>query len=214
MTRDTNALIADLADDLQPVTPLRFSSGIGYVLAALDVTVVLVGTLRGFPADLGAGRMDALFLLTTGLYLLLGIASAVAVIAMSRPHVGSDHDGWRWAAAMAALLPLTAGIVALGASAEAARATRLADDIDCLIAGTAWGTISFGMLIWWLRRGAPTSPERAGLVAGLAAGSLGTFAYSLHCPIGDIVHVGLWHGAAVALFALFGRISVPRLVRW
>ncbi len=175
---------------------------------------MLVGTLRGFRADLAAGRMDALFLLTAGLYLLLGIASAVAVIAMSRPHVGSDHDGWRWAAAMAALLPLTAAIVAMGGETGTARTATLADDVDCLIAGAAWGTISFGMLVWWLRRGAPTSPERAGLVAGLAAGSLGTFAYSLHCPIGDIVHIGLWHSAAVALFALFGRIAVPRLVRW
>jgi hypothetical protein len=70
------------------------------------------------------------------------------------------------------------------------------------------------MLVMWLRRGAPTSPERAGLVAGVAAGASGIFAFSLHCQIDDIVHLGLSHSAVVAAMALVGRALVPRLVRW
>jgi hypothetical protein len=40
------------------------------------------------------------------------------------------------------------------------------------------------------------------------------FAASLHCGDNDIVHIGLWHSAAVVVMALTGRVLVPRLIRW
>ncbi|MCR9180892.1 MAG: DUF1109 domain-containing protein, partial [Erythrobacteraceae bacterium] len=72
----------------------------------------------------------------------------------------------------------------------------------------------FAILVGWLRKGAPTSPDRAGLLTGIAAGSLGIFAFSLHCADNDIVHIGLWHSAVVLLMAGLGRAVVPPLVRW
>ena len=70
----------------------------------------------------------------------------------------------------------------------------------------------FGTLTLWL--GFLRIAERAGLVAGVAAGAFGIFAASLHCPDNDIVHIGLWHSGAVIVTALAGRLLVPRLIRW
>ncbi len=48
-----------------------------------------------------------------------------------------------------------------------------------------------------LRRGAPTSPARAGWLTGIAAGGLGAFAYNLHCPFNNVIYIGLWYTLAV-----------------
>lgn len=214
MSRDTDALIAELVEGLTPVRPLRFASGIGLALAGLVVTVALVAMLVGLRADLIAGRLDPVFLLANGLFLLLGSACVVSVVTMGRPRVGSDHSGWLWAGAMAALLPLVAGIVLAGRGFEGFAQDTSEHGLGCLIAGTAWGLVTFMAMMAWLRRGAPTSPDRAGLVAGLAAGSIGAFAYSLHCPFNDLVHIGLWHSGAALVFAVIGRVVGPRLLRW
>ena len=80
--------------------------------------------------------------------------------------------------------------------------------------GIALGSIVGLSLTFWLQKGAATSPERAGLLTGLAAGSSGIFAFALHCPHNDIAHIGLWHGLAVAVSAAIGRLIVPRAIRW
>lgn len=214
MSRNTDALIARLVDGREPVRPLRFSSGLGLALAGLGVTMITVALLFGIRPDVVAGRFDPVFLLATGLFLLLGLASAVTVIIMSRPRVGSDHGGWVWAAAMTALLPVTAAIIGLGRGASAFSTTAIDHGLDCLMMGSALALLTFTVLVWWLRRGAPTSPERAGLLTGIAAGSFGIFAFSFHCIYSDIVHIGLWHSAVVIVSAAIGRFAVPPLIRW
>lgn len=218
MSRDTHnssgALIAQLVDGLEPVRPLRFSSGLGLALAGLGVTLTTVALLFGIRPDVAAGHFDPVFLLAAGLFLLLGLASAITVVVMSRPRVGSDHGGWMWAAAMTALLPTAAAIIGIGRGAGAVTATSARHGLDCLMMGGALAIVTFAVLVWWLRRGAPTSPTRAGLLTGVAAGSFGIFAFSFHCAYSDIVHIGLWHSAVVLVSAAVGRFAVPQLIRW
>lgn len=212
--RSTGILIAQLVDGLEPVRPLRLSSGLGFALAGLGVTVTTVALLFGIRPDVIAGHFDPVFLLAAGLFLLLGLASAVTVVVMSRPRVGSDHGGWVWAAAMAALLPAAAAIIGVGRGPGVFSASAVEQGLDCLTMGSAFAILTFAVLVWWLRRGAPTSPERAGLLTGVAAGSFGIFAFSFHCVYSDIVHIGLWHSAVVVVSAAVGRIAVPQLIRW
>lgn len=214
MSRDTNALIAHLVDGLEPVRPLRASLGLACALAGLGVSLATVTVAFGIRPDLAVGRYDPVFILATGLFLLLGLASAVTVIAMSRPRVGSDHGGWVWALAMTMLLPIAAAIIGVGRGASAVSGDAAEQGLSCLMVGSGLGLMTFAVLVWWLRRGAPTSPERAGLLAGIAAGSFGIFAFSFHCAYNDIVHIGIWHSGVVAVSAVIGRFGVPRLIRW
>jgi hypothetical protein len=214
MTNNSDILIANLVGDLKPVKPLSFAEGLGYSLAAAAVSALMVIMVFGMRADLMAGQFDPVFLIATGLFLVLGIAAAVTVIVMSRPQVGSDHGGWIWAAAMVALLPVAAMIVSLGSGRAMLSGDSLTHGLECLIIGGGASLLVFAILVGWLRKGAPTSPDRAGLLTGIAAGSLGIFAFSLHCADNDIVHIGLWHSAVVLLMAGLGRAVVPPLVRW
>lgn len=214
MPRNSDALIADLVDGLAPVRPLRFGAGLALALAAAAIATLLVIALFGLRADLAAGRFHPMHLLATGLYFGLAMAASVTVVVMSRPHVGSDHSGWRWAAGMAALLPLSALIIGLAGRGEVSLAHGLDDGMQCLAIGGAAALIVFAAQIGLLRHGAPTAPARAGLVAGIAAGAFGTFAFALHCPDNDIVHLGLWHSAPIVMMAILGRMAAPRLIRW
>lgn len=214
MPQSSDALIADLVSELEPVKPLRFGAGMLLVLAGVAMTAVVVLAIFGLRADLVAGAVDPMHLVATGLYLGLGLAAAVTVVVMSRPQVGSDHSGWRWAAAMAGLLPLAGMIVALLRGASVLSRESMAHGLECFSLGGASSLLVFAVLVLWLRRGAPTSPDRAGLVAGIAAGAFGIFTFSLHCPENDIVHVGIWHSAVVLAMGLVGRVLVPRLIRW
>ena len=214
MLLKNDSLIEALVADLRPVKPLSF--GLGMLAAAAGAALALAGVsiFAGLRADFLIGPHDPVFLISTGIFLMLGIAASVAVVGMSRPQVGSEHGGWVWAAAMAALLPLTAIVVWLFRPADSMSGNFVDHGTACLLAGCGFGIFVGAALTFWLRRGAPTSAALAGLLTGIAAGSLGTFAFSLHCTYNDIVHIGLWHGAVVAVSAAVGRLIIPTLVRW
>lgn len=212
--RNSDVLIADLVGGLEPVKPLRFSSGMTYTLIAVAVSALAVIWLYGLRPDLQAGVVNPFHLIATGLFFGLGLAASVTVVVMSRPCVGTDHSGWTWAAAMAALLPaagFTAGLLNGGGLFEQ---DVVRHGAECFAVSGAASLLTFGVLVWWLRQGAPTAPDRAGLLTGIAAGSFGAFAFALHCPVNDLVHVGVWHSAVVLALGGLGRAIVPSLVRW
>lgn len=213
MARNTDNLIAQLVDGLEPVRPLRLAHGVAFVLGALALTIAGVAFVGGIRPDVEHALAEPVFLLATGLFLILGLAASATVIMMGRPQVGNNHSSWVWAAAMVGLLPAAATAVLVGGNPAAASSTAN-HGLGCLLAATGSGLLSFAVLTWWLRRGAPTSPESAGLITGIAAGSFGIFAYSFHCTASDIVHIGLWHSSAVLVCAVIGRLAVPRLIRW
>lgn len=212
--QNSETLIAHLVDNLEPVKPLSFARGLGYTLAGAAVSALVVVGFSGTRPDFLAGRFDPVYLISIGLFLMLGIAAAVTVIVMSRPQVGTDHGGWVWAAAMAALLPAAALIIGLNSENTIMTRESVSYGLECLASGAASALLVLALLVAWLRNGAPTSPERAGLLSGIAAGSFGIFAFSLHCADNNIVHIGLWHSGVVVLMAVLGRTLVPRLVRW
>jgi len=176
MSDKSDAFLESLVADLKPVAPLRQRNGMAWALLALLLGSLLVIALLGLRQDMAAGHPEPLVLLAAGVFLVLALASAWGAIDMARPAVGTRRDGWGWTALMAGVLP------------GSALALMLADfvggrpiDIDhggiaCLGLGCAVGLLTATTLVAWLRRGAPTSPSRAGLLIGVASGSAGIFA--------------------------------------
>jgi len=56
-------------------------------------------------------------------------------------------------------------------------------------------------------RAAPLRAARAGVLGGAGAGLVAEGIYRLHCPITDLRHVLIWHGAAIVALALAGAVA-------
>lgn len=68
--------------------------------------------------------------------------------------------------------------------------------------------------LWAVRGLAPTRPRAAGFAAGLMAGSVGAFGYSLSCPEASSAFVALWYTLGIALTGAVGALLGPRVLRW
>lgn len=214
MPSDPIFLIADLVDDLRPVRAMRTRDGLTLAVGAALMTAVLTILLMGLRPDVAAGHFPPLFLFANGLFLIVGLGSAAAVIKMGMPRVGQSNSGWRPLVAMMALLPLSA-LITLVSNTEPMPAVLIGShELKCVAAGLALGLLTAGTLTWWLRRGAPTSAERAGMLVGLASGSIGIFAFAFHCPFDTFYHVGLWHVVPLVIGTALGRLVIPPLIRW
>jgi hypothetical protein len=211
---DDTALIATLVDELAPVRPMRLWEAVLACTVAAAATLILATLWLGVRDDLFGGHLGPFYLLSLGVTAILGMAASAAVIQLARPQIGSRPTGWAWVAAMAALVPLAGVLTQAGIYADTGRVLPHNGGAHCLYNGIALGVLVGAALTLWLRRGAPTSPARAGLLTGLAAGSMGLFAVALACPYNDIGHIGIWHGFGVIGSAIIGRLVVPPLVRW
>ena len=214
MPLNPDKFMETLVNDLKPVAPLRQRAGMIRALLALAAGAAVFNLICGLRGDVLTGRPDPMFMISTGLFLVLAIASAWAVIDMARPWVGIARDGWGWTALMAGVLPITALVSASVGWLDGVPQAIDHGGYSCLIMGCLVGMMTAATLVFWLRRGAPSSPRRAGLLAGVASGAAGIVAVSLHCPYNDLMHIGIWHGLSVIAMGLAGLLAGPRLLRW
>ncbi len=68
--------------------------------------------------------------------------------------------------------------------------------------------------LWAVRGMAPTRPRAAGFAAGLLAGSVGAFGYSLSCPEASPAFVAVWYTLGINLTGAVGAALGPRVLRW
>ncbi|MEO9468118.1 DUF1109 domain-containing protein [Parasphingorhabdus sp.] len=213
MSEVANSLIDDLVDDLSPVRSLKPSGGMAVAGLLTIFAGVSVAWFLGIRNDLAMGMADEMFFLRSGVLLMLGVATAYSAVNLARPGVGNLNRGWIWALVTAALFPLTAAIMS-AINMPPVEALRPSEGLRCLtVSGMSAFVIGSGLTMW-LRQGAPTSPERAGWLVGIASGALGAAAYNIFCPFNDIYYIGLWFTLPVLASAIVGRFFVPRLIRW
>ena len=207
-----------LVADLKPVKPISPRHGASVTLAATMLALIGVFAIYGFRPDILAIVPDPIVVIRAGLLVLLGLATTIATTQAARPSIGPSQNGWLWALAATLMLPfamvLIFGMHMVTGEPFKPGAMDFGYAPHCLgISLTSALIIGTGLTLW-LRRGAPTAIARAGWLVGLASGSLGTFAYSLHCPSNSIFYVGIFYSMAVAVSAVAGRLIVPRFIRW
>jgi hypothetical protein len=205
--------VSALVDHLEPVKPVNKTLTLALSAAITVAAIGLIVWFQGIRADVVAGRPSEMFLIRSGVLLLLGGATAHAVTSMASPSVGRGQNGWQMALAAAVLFPLSALIVATTGDIGPAL-SAMNSGLRCMAYSLIGGLATAVPMVFMLRKGAPTYPERAGWLTGIAAGGLGAFAYNLHCPFNNIVYIGLWYSLALVICALVGRLVVPHLIRW
>ncbi len=205
--------IADLVDDLEPVRVLNTRWAMAWPLLILIIAMAAMAFNLGFRSDLMAGKPEPIFLIRSGLLSLLGFACARTVLAMASPSVGRHSSSWKIAISAGALLPIAGLIVALAGS-DTIILSAMSSGLECLTVSIMAGSAIAAPIVLHLRKGAPTSPNRAGWITGLAAGGFGAFAYNFCCPYNDIIYIGFWYSLAVISCAILGRAIIPSLIKW
>jgi hypothetical protein len=207
-----------LVADLKPVRRVKPVEGLMLVAAATAIVALYVVLRYGLRPDIAEGAPQPMVVIRSGMLILLGTATAFAATAAALPAVKESQNGWGWALAAAALLPLAAFVLFLYQTLTGMPFQPGAFDFRyahwCLGLGCGGALFMGSVLTAWLRKGAPTALNRAGWLVGLASGSFGAFAYSLHCPSNSIYYVGIFYTAVVAISAVIGRLIVPAAIRW
>jgi hypothetical protein len=204
-------LIAQLAADARPVTPLpdpRVRSARWLVLAVLAVALGVM--VKGLRANWTHAVEDPWFLVTFGLILATGVAAALVAMALSVPGVVSSR--WLQWTPVGLLLVwggvLLAEMVTSGASLTSER----------VVTGCMWKTYGLAvgpaaLLVWLARRAAPLDWRWAGSLAALAALSFGVLGTELICPITRHAHLFTWHFVPVLLMSVVAFAAVSLWTR-
>ena len=211
----TDQLIDMLSTNVEPVKtgqvwkPLIWALAIGGV-ASFCVMLATVG-LRTEAAGVshsGFLALKVLFMLS-----LVGVGTAL-LIKLIRP--GQDGRKLFTFIFLPFLAAGFAGIVALALEPSAAWHPMILGTqwVTCLYCIPLFAISPFALLIWALRKGAPTNLQRTGAIAGLVAGALGATAYAFHCSDDSLPFIAIWYGAMVLLCAWIGARLGPRLLRW
>jgi len=205
--------INTLVDDLEPVRISNTANNMFIAGAIMLGMLFFVVAAIGARPDLAAGAPDAMLLMRSGILALLGFGTAFSVLTMAKPAVGNQHGGWKTAIAAAAIFPL-GGIIAAATGDTVFATAPVGSIIDCVVYSAVGAFATAIPMVMALRKGAPTSPERAGLLTGVASGGLGALAYNFHCPFDSLTYTGVWYTLAVGICAVAGRLIVPKLIRW
>jgi hypothetical protein len=209
----TDALIDMLARDAGPapraLAARRLSPA---ALAGLLVSAGLaVAWFGAIPAELFATAVPWTKLAYAA---SLALAAGWLTARLARP-AASTQLPWR---ATAGVL-LTMALMGAGSLLLTPADARL----DALL-GRSWSTCPWTVLalsmpalaasLWAVRGLAPTRPRWAGFAAGLLAGSVGAFGYSLACPEASPAFVAVWYTLGIGLTGCLGALLGPRVLRW
>lgn len=211
----TQDLIALMANDPLPTPPARAWRMLAPLLPVWALVLALVLALWRLNPDLSRFASTEPFqfkllwllvLLWMGLWALWCLA----------------HPGSKLPRALAVAMPLALAAMAWPAAAQSLASP--AEQQAALWLGQSWGVClaSIGLLslpllavlLWVLRRMAPTRPALAGAMAGLAAACLAAMAYSLHCTENSYGFYLLWYGGSLLALSALGAVLGPRWLRW
>ncbi len=209
----TDTLIDMLARDAGPAPRAVVARRLSPAAAAgvLASTLAAIGFFGLVPAALFATAVPWTKMAYAG---SLAIAAGWLTARLSRPGAPTDRPQRALVAVVVTMAVVGAG--SLISQPQGARAEALL--------GHSWATCPWSVLtlslpalaaaLWAVRGLAPTRPRAAGWAAGLLAGSLGAFGYSLSCPEASPAFVAVWYSLGVVLTGAVGAALGPRVLRW
>jgi hypothetical protein len=211
----TDDLIAMLGTNVEPVDHRQLARTV-WIAVGVGAAVALGAMLLlfGIRADLEATGALIFLLLKLAFTLALLVPASIYLLRLARP------GGERNIRMVFVAAPFVA-IMLLGAISLAFAPISYWDDmivgdrwLECLLSIPVIAIVPFAVIVWALRRMAPTDLLRAGALGGLIAGAVSATGYALHCSDDSLPFVALWYGGTVAICTAAGALLGPRLLRW
>jgi hypothetical protein len=202
-------LTAELTPVRRPWSPwIRLTLWVGLALA----TVGLAGVV-GLRHDLSVQLARPRYLLDIAILLAgAGLAATSALLAAVPGRMGSREAR---AVAMGLLvLAITAALLGDAAPPPGTRSFVLTG-LRCLACVGLFGLLPWVVLMRAVVRAAPLDGRTIGLSAGAAAFLVGAACVRVACPYDDTLHLAIWHGLPVALWAAASMAAGGAfLARW
>jgi len=209
----TDKLIDILSTNVEPVKPGLLEKTLAWAVVVGGATAfcLMLATV-GARREILNGSELGFFALKIGWTLSLILIGYLLLTKLIRP----VQTGRKLVAVISFsfLAVAVAGAVALIGSADRRIIILGTQWVTCALCIPLFATVPFILLIWALRKGAPTNLKRTGAIAGLVAGALGAMAYAFHCPDDFLPFLAIWYGGLIALCAFVGSRLGPRLLRW
>ena len=209
----TDALIDMLARDAGPVPRALAARRLSPAAAAglLVSALIAIAWFGAIPAQMFATAVPWTKMAYAG---ALALAAGWWTARLSRPAAPIALP--RRVTVLVLLAMVVGGGFSLASTPAGAR-------LDALL-GESWPTCPWSVLVlslpalagslWAVRGLAPTRPRAAGFAAGLLAGSVGAFGYSLSCPEASPAFVAVWYTLGIAFTGAVGAVLGPRVLRW
>ncbi|MCC8956068.1 DUF1109 domain-containing protein [Bradyrhizobium sp. Pear77] len=211
----TDDLIAALSNNVEPVDHRLVGRTVAIALGlALIAALGLVLAGLGVRADLTTPR--AVTFLFLKLAFALGIVGAASVYLTRLARPGGERKISLGLAALPFGAIMLLAAISLGQAPSSHWDRMVMGDqwLECLISVPIIAIVPFAVVIWAVRKAAPTNLVQAGAFGGLVAGGVSAVAYALHCTDDSLPFVGLWYGGTIVLCTLAGAVLGPRLLRW
>ena len=210
---NTNDLIAALSADTIETQPPRRAIWNLLAMGALASVLMLFVTLKPRP-DLAEALHSIRFLFKFVATLTL----ALPALWMARRCLSPEArlDGWALPLLLSPLLLVPAIGLELRALPESAWMPNLigTNSLWCLSFVPIFSLPVLAGLLQAMKRGAPTRPRIAGLIAGFAAGGVGATIYAVHCIDDSPLFVAFWYTLGVMIVAAVGAAISERILRW
>jgi hypothetical protein len=211
----TDELIEILGTNVEPVDHRQVMRTVvaGVAVSAAAATAVML-YMFGVRTDLNEIGASAFLLLKLLFTVGVAILASIYLFRLARPGgermISIAVVGFPFAAIML----LAAVSLAFAPVTYWNKMTVGNQWLECLFSIPIIAIVPFAVIVWALRRMAPTDLVRAGALGGLLAGAVSATGYALHCVDDSLPFVALWYGGTIALCTLAGAKLGPRLLRW
>jgi hypothetical protein len=211
----TDDLISMLSTNVEPVDHWQLVRNIGMaVVASAAVAVATVFFVLGPRADLTTMATFIAAFSKVAFTVIILVPASIYLIKLARP------GGERRAPVSLVVLPFIAVMLfailslAIAPSSHWNGAIFGNQWLECLISIPLIAIVPFSVIVWAVRRMAPTDLARTGAFAGLVAGCLSAIGYAVHCVDDSVPFFVLWYGGPIALCTLAGWKLGPKLLHW
>lgn len=211
----TDELIATLCADTPATPPHGIGRRLGWTsLLAVGAALAVLLAWLGLRPDLAAALRGTSFWMKAAYTTAAAISGLLLSERLARPGGRAGAGSYPFAAALAVIAGLA--VVELASTPAAGR--------GALMMGQSWSLCpirivlislpAFAVVVWGLRRLAPTRLRLAGAAAGLLAGGVGATVYGLYCQETAAAFVVIWYTLGLGLCAGLGALAGPRVLRW
>jgi hypothetical protein len=211
----TDDLIDVLSTNVEPVDPQRITRNLQIaIIAGLLVALVSGIAALGIRWDIRDPGAFGFLVLKIAFGVAVTVLGSHFLLKHARP--GGEMRSW----IVLTGVPFVAVMALAGASLISAPASHWDDMVmgeqwlECLLSIPVIAMAPFAVIMWAVRKAAPTNLTRTGALAGLVAGGVSAVAYALHCTDDSLPFVALWYGGTIVLCTLAGALTGPRLLRW